>query len=79
MLAAAGPGLLEIEEIPSCLVHLFRVGLRGFFFPQLSCNLKMEIADSKGILSVVPISVSFEREWPAADRGASSQEFAGGQ
>lgn len=39
----------------------------------------MEIADSKGILSVVPISVSFEREWPAADRGASSQECAGGQ
>lgn len=39
----------------------------------------MEIADSKGILSVVPISVSFEREWPAADTGASSQECAGGQ
>lgn len=51
MLAAAGLGLLA--EIPSCLVHLFRVGLRDFF-PKLSCNVKMEIADSKGILSVVP-------------------------
>ena len=36
------------EEIPSCLVHLFR------FFPKLSCDIKMENAHSYDSLSVVP-------------------------
>lgn len=56
-------------------MHLLRVGLRSFF-PKLNHNLKMETADSKGILSV---HLSVEWGWPAADRGASSQECARGQ
>lgn len=52
MLAATGLVCLEKrEEIPSCLVHLLRVGLWSFF-SKLRHNPKMETADSKGILSV---------------------------
>lgn len=70
-------GRFGVEEIPSCFVHLFRVGLRScFFFLKQSHNFKMETADSKGILSVC---LSVERAWPASDRGASSLECARGQ
>lgn len=64
------------EEIPTCLVHLFRVGWLGFF-SKLSCDIKMETALSYDSLSVVPMNIFFGR-WPAAGR-AGSRECAKGQ